>query len=404
MLFTIAWRNIWRKKTRSIIIIASMVIGLWAGIFVMGFYNGMAESRVKTAIQNEISHLQIHTEDFKNDPQPQFVIANSDSVLDVVRTNANVKAASGRDVIAGMLMTATSSNGVQIFGVNPTDESQTTQIDKYVIEGNFLNDGKKNQVVIGDKLATKMKLKLKSKIVLTFQDKDGNLVSGAFRVSGIFKTDNALLNERIIYTNEKDLSALLGTGNDVHEIAILLRSNEVLNTADEELKKQFPQLKVETWMEISPETSIVLGSTERFSTIFLIIILLALAFGIVNTMLMAILDRRRELGMMISLGMNRIRMFVMVVYETFLLVMAGCPIGLLIGAITVETLSRKGMNIGSIMGKTMEQYGYSSIIYPKMGWSNYSEVIILVACVAVFSGIFPAVKAMRLNPATAIKL
>ena len=119
---------------------------------------------------------------------------------------------------------------------------------------------------------------------------------------------------------------------------------------------------------------------------------------------MAILDRRRELGMMISLGMNRIRIFVMVVYETFLLVMAGCPIGLLIGAITVESLSKKGMNISSIMGKTMEQYGYSSVIYPTMDWSHYSEVIILVACVALFSGIFPAVKAMRLNPAQAIKL
>lgn len=246
MLFIIAWRNIWRNKVRSIIIIASMVIGLWAGLFVMGFYSGMAQSRVQTAIQNEISHMQIHTSEFRNDPQPQYAILNSDSVLHRVRAEQNVKAASGRNLVAGMLMTATGSNGVQIFGVNPADESQVTQIDKYITEGNFLSGEKKNQVVIGEKLADKMKLKLKSKIVLTFQDKDGNLVSGAFRISGIFKTSNALLNERIIYTNQKDLAVLLGTGSDVQEIAILLKSNEALSVAAAALKKQFPDLKVET--------------------------------------------------------------------------------------------------------------------------------------------------------------
>ena len=404
MLFIIAWRNIWRNKVRSIIIIASMVIGLWAGLFVMGFYSGMAQSRVQTAIQNEISHIQIHTAEFRNDPQPQYAIRNSDSVLHRVRAEHNVKAASGRNLVAGMLMTATGSNGVQIFGVNPADESQVTQMDKYIIEGNFLSGEKKNQVVIGEKLADKMKLKLKSKIVLTFQDKDGNLISGAFRISGIFKTSNALLNERIIYTNQKDLAVLLGTGSDVQEIAILLKSNEALSIAAAALQKQFPDLKVETWMEISPETSVVLGTTERFSTIFLIIILLALAFGIINTMLMAILERRRELGMMISLGMNRFRIFGMVVYETFLLVMIGCPFGILIGSLTIQWLNRRGMDLSSIMEKTMEQYGYSSVIYPQLNLQHYMQVIILVACVALFSGIFPALKAMRLNPAQAIKV
>jgi len=234
-------------------------------------------------------------------------------------------------------------------------------------------------------------------------DKDDNLASGAFKVTGIFRSDNSAWDEMNVFVKREDLNPLLAIDSDaVHEVAILLNTNRKIDTAQAILKADFPQYRVESWMEIAPEISVIISMMTQVSVVFVVVILLALSFGIVNTMLMAVLERTREIGMMIALGMTRARIFALVVTETFFLVMLGCPVGMLIGLGTIRYLFIHGLNF-SWVARSMSNMGFSSIIHPDLPWSQYQQIIILVIITALLSAIFPAIKALRLNPAETIK-
>ena len=331
MIFIMAWRNIWRNKMRSIVIMLSIAIGLFAGIAVLALYKGMMKSRVRTVIDAEVGHLQIHDRNFKKDYSPEFVITNGDKILNLITSLPEIKMAAPRSITNGMLATATGSAGVQINGVIPDLEYEASQLKKKIIEGNEFDSTKKNEVMIGKKLATKMKLKTGSKLVLTFTDTSGNMVAGAFRVAAVYQSDNGPLDERNVYVTLNDLNDLLNTGNAFHEIVVLLKNDEDIKIVQQKLKQVCPLLTIETWKEISPETDLLVNTTNQYSYIIMIIIMFALAFGIINTMLMAILERTREIGMMVALGTNKLKIFLLVLLETFFLTLAGTPIGILTG-------------------------------------------------------------------------
>lgn len=178
MKWSLAWRNIWRNRTRSLIIMASVAIGLFAGIFVLALYEGIIKSRVRSVIDTEVGHLQIHDQRFKDDYDPKFNF-NGDLMIGNLKTLGLVRYLAARTVTQGMLSTATGSADVCINGITNIDENTASKLRDKIKEGNELNQEKKNGVLIGRKLANKMKLKLGSKIVLTFTDNDGNLTSGA---------------------------------------------------------------------------------------------------------------------------------------------------------------------------------------------------------------------------------
>ena len=405
VLIKIAWRNIWRNSVRSLVIITSIVLGLWIGTFVNALYYGMGEDRVNIAIQNEISHIQIHHPGFKENYKAKYVVRLDDTLKAKLSNTANVQSWSARTIAPGMLATTSGSTGMQINGVDPAAEDSTTHLASKITEGKYLGAGKANQIIIGEKLAKRMKLKIKSKVVLTFLDKDDNIASGAFRVAGIFESNNSGWDNANVFVRKEDVNPLLGIdSNSAHEIAILLNSNRNIDTATAHLKSVLPQYKVESWMEISPETSVIISLMSQVSVVFIIIILLALSFGIVNTMLMAVLERTREIGMLLALGMNRAKVFSLITFETFFLVMLGCPIGMLIGWGTVHYLSVHGLDTAALAPKsTMSSYGFNNVLHPDLPLKSYLQIIGLVVLTALLSAIFPAIKALKLNPAETIK-
>ena len=403
MLFILAWRNIWRNKMRSAVVIISVIIGLWAGAMIMGVESGMAEQRQNDAIQNEVSHIQIHLKEFKTDKEPVFVIPETERVIAAISKSENVKAVSGRLVTMGMILTASNSAGVKINGVVPEDEAKIIGLDRKIVAGNFFVPEKLNQILIGDRLADKMKLKVKSRIVLTFSDKVGNVVSGSFRVAGIFNTDNIAIDEAVVYTRIQDMSSLLLTEKNVHEIAILLTGNEKLEFEVAKIKGEFPTLIVESWREAAPEIGLLIDMVAVLTKVIMIVILFALAFGIINTMLMAMLERTREIGMMMALGLNKLKLFLLVLFETAILVLIGCPFGLLLSYGVINIYAKRGINLGAY-GNALETLGLSNIIYPKVELRQYEQIIFLVIITALIASIFPARKALRIQPAESIKI
>lgn len=245
--------------------------------------------------------------------------------------------------------------------------------------------------------------RIRSKITVTLQNIKGELVYVTFRVKGIYKTDNAMFDGVTAFVKANVLQNATGlASDDYHEIAILSENDEDGISASKLLKKEFPKLEVMSWKEMSPELSYYSDFMKVLDYIYVSIFLFALAFGIINTMLMAVLERVKELGMLMAIGMNKKRVFSMIMLESIFLSLTGAVIGMVISGLTVSYLGKTGINL-SMWAEGLEAFGYASIIYPNIPFDIFVGVTILVIITGILSSIWPARKALKLNPADALR-
>lgn len=403
MLFQIAWRNIWRNKSRSLVVISSIIIGVWAGIFILSFSWGMYKNNIDETVYKQLSHIQIHHPTFIEENDSKFTISNIETIVGQFQADNRIASISSRVISTGMIGSPTTASGVKIYGIDPLSEIRQIALDESVREGAYFNSGKENEILIGEKLAKKLKIKLKSKVVLTFTNVQSELVSGAFRVGGIYRSKNILLDEVNVYVQQDHLRELLELKpSESNEIAILVKDEEQLDAVKNYSRTVVSKGKIEDWKELSPELGMIIESFNLYTYILTGIILLALTFGIINTMLMSVLERIRELGMLMAIGLNKRKIFLMIMLETFYLTLVGSPLGLLIGWLTVMLLGKIGINI-SMFSEGLASYGFSSMIYPALDSQNYFIIASMCFLTALLSAIYPAYKALQLNPSEAIR-
>ncbi len=403
MIRIMAWRNIWRSTTRSLVVIIAIALGIWAALFMGGFATGMINSYVDSAISTMVGHIQIHHPEFPEDKEVEYILEQPEQMAATLQQYDYLKALSCRSVANGMIASSNGARGIQIQGVDPGAEAEVRQLDRKVIEGEYLSEEKRNPILVSQRIADKLKLKVRSRLVLTFQDKEGEIVSAAFRVAGVFDTQNNPFDEGHVFVLRSDLNRLIGISPEAaHEIAVLLSDNQQVREVLPEWKAQFDHSLVEPYYEIAPDLQLYESQMSSITSIYLVVILLALIFGIINTMLMAILERLKELGMLMAIGMNKLQVFLMIVLETFMLSFVGVPLGLLLGWLTVFYFGQNGLNL-SAFSESMQMYGMSDMVYFDLNASSYWQVPLMVAITALLASIYPAIKAIRLRPVEAIR-
>ncbi len=406
MIWKIAWKNIWRNKSRSLVVIIAITLGLTGGIFTSALMLGMSQQKVTSAIQNEVSHIQIHNPLFLENTEIQYTIENADSIVDEIKKLPEVKAVCQRTKTTAMASTARTGTGIIVLGINPEEEKTVSGIYKTIADtnGTYFGTKKRNPIVIGKKLAKELNAKLRSKIVLSFQAIDGSLIYSAFRVVGIYKTKNSLFDETTVFIKNKDFLKLTGLKKaSTHEIAIILyNEGKTLTEFSNKLKTLFPKLNIMTWKTIEPGLGMIADIYDAILYVFLIIILLALCFGIINTMLMSVLERVKEIGMLMAIGMSKTRIFKMIMLETVFLAFTGGIAGMIISFFLVNYFGKVGINL-SMFEKAWASFGFDSYIYPKINATYYITITIMVVLTGIFASIYPAKKALSLNPVDALK-
>ena len=403
MIVRLAWRNIWRNKMRSLVIIASVTAGLFAGMAIMALYKGMMKSRIRTVIDTETGHIQLHAKGFMGDLDPKLFIQGDKKMMATLSADKTIKSFAQRTITAGMVSTPNGSSGVSIIGISSSEEINVSGLGKKMREGKMDWPPKKRGILMGKKLAKKLKLAVGEKVVVTMTDTADNLISAAYRIQGIYQSANAPLDEVNVYIHRKDLQEMLGLGNQVHEMAVVLQDDTLLQHTVQRLANQFPSLAVESWKELSPETSLMAETVDTLSYIILVIILVALSFGIMNTMMMSILERRHEIGMMMALGMGRLPLLMLIMTETFFLTVTGIPIALAIGTITIEHYAKKGMDLSGMGKEMMESFGFETMIYPDFPSDKIGFIVLLVLATALVSSIIPILKSLRMDPVSALQ-
>lgn len=400
MILKIAWKNIWRNKVRSFVVITAIGLGLWAGIFGSAFVTGMMQSKVDTAVKNELSHIQIHQPKFTDEYNGKLIINNSEELIKTLNADKEIRFVSERVVTMGMMASSRNQSAIKLLGVNKQDEAQITEIDKNIIDGAFFEKKSKNPIVVSKETAEAYKIKINSKVTVTFQDIDGEITAAAFRVVGIYNTTNNMYDKMNALVQIDDLRKLFNIDQGAHEIAIWLNNHEMAQSVADKYKLVFKDLEVKSWLEIQPEMSYMLEMMDLYLYIIVGIILVALLFSIVNTMLMAVLERVKEIGMLMAIGMTKGRVFSMIMTETVLMSLIGVPLGVLISQISISYFGTVGIDLSSAQ---YEDMGFSSIIYPYIEASRYLEVTLMVFIMSLIAALYPARKALKLNPVTAIR-
>ena len=397
----IAWRNIWRTPMRSLIVIGSIVMGIWAGIFVVAFSYGLNKQRTESSIKNAISHIQIHHPEYQKEYDSKFYLGEPDQLNSVLESDKSIESYAFRTLLNGMVSSPIKSNGVRIIGVNKNQEKELTSIYSGLVKGTYFESKRRNPILIGEALAEKLKVKLQSKVVLTFQDTENTIISGAFRVCGIYKTQYSKYDQGTVFIENKDLHRLLKSEN-FHQVALLCNSIDQVDSTYNSLKTNLPEYEVKDWKSIAPELAYADKIMESWLFLIMIIIMLALIFGIINTMLMAVFERRKELGMLMAIGMNRSKIFLLILIETLFLSLIGAPTGLVLGAITIKITSETGINLAFI-SKGLENVGLGSVIYPQIESYFYLFITVMVFLFTLIAAIYPSRKALMLKPTEAIR-
>lgn len=404
MIWAIAWRNVWRNKVRSIVMIVAIALGLLAGVFTMAFMKGAVDARIESATKTELAHLQIHAPHYRDNHETELYISNADQLLHKIKNIETVKAASYRLLAEPFIMAAHGTGGGKLIGVDPENEKTVSDINEHITEGTYLEKtSRMPPILIGEKLAKKLKLKTGSKVNVQMVDLNGDLSAKGYRVCGIYKTTNTTYDQMTLFTCYQDLQSQLGIAdNTAHEIAIALDNGDEAAITKPSIENIAGGNDVNTWKELSPEMSILSESMDEYMYIFILIILLGLCFGIINTMLMAVLERVKEIGMLMAVGMNKRKIFWMIILESVMLTLFGGILGIALGSGVTKFFETTPIDV-SAFSDGLEKYGYATQIYTSLQTETLITITMLVILTGIISAIYPARKALKLNPAEATR-
>ncbi|WP_343291753.1 ABC transporter permease [Vibrio harveyi] len=407
MLVKLAWRNLWRNKLRTSIMLGAMVFGLMGVVAMMGFMNGLVDSMIKNAISWQTSHLQIQQKSYLVNPELKDVIPDANKIGKVLSANREVKAISERFLADGMIASARSTRGIRINGVNIEQEQNITPLSKHIVDGEWLNEEGRNPILVSSKIAERLKLRVGSKVVLTLSDVNGEVAGAAFRVRGIFKTPSTGFDDGNVYVRKTDLEKVAGLSG-THEIAILLTSNN-----DAELKQLLafthsilpPEskglLSVRPWQEIQPLLSTMMSTMDVSNQVMLVVFVLAMTLGIINIMLMSVFERTREFGVLMAVGMQKHKIRLLIVFETLFLGLSGCALGLLGSAIMLKVLSVTGLSLAG-MAEGLGAYGVDTLLYPRVSIAEYQMIMVAIFVASLIAALYPARQILKHRPVDAM--
>jgi len=472
MLLSIAWKNIWRKPSRSLVLITAIAIGLAGGVFTIALADGMLKQRNEEAINQQYSHIQFHNKEFYDNPKIKYIIPDAQNLINELQQDSYVQSVSDRLKFLGIANSARNSQGVMIVGINPDKEKEVTTIYDCMIDSSssYITNESTNDIVISGKMAQNLMLvfyeynencrieleaynfkpelldkltpildistrsknnfkdslrkylsseeydkfadmiteqstqySLNKKITLKFNDVNGNFVEEAFKVVGIYRTNDAMFDNMNVFVNKNYIAKLLNVPAETStEIAVITTDIKKVKDISKDLKENHKDLLIESYIDLDPMSVWQNEFISIFYNVIIAFILFALSFGIINTILMSVMERTKEIGMIMSIGMKKSKIFAMIMLESIMVSLTGGVVGMIVGAAVSLYFSKAGIDL-SAYSSAMESFGMNSVMYPNLSIDFFIGITILVILTGILSAIYPARRALKLNPSEALR-
>ncbi|MDH3218699.1 MAG: ABC transporter permease [Gammaproteobacteria bacterium] len=400
-LLTLSWRNLWRNHRRTLIMLGAISIGVWAMIFMTALMRGMVDDMLDQGIRNLPGQIQIQHPEFLDDPSVVNNIPEPQGELLAALNQPGLKRWATRIKVPAVIASERESRGVTLLGVEPDAEPDITGIPARVIEGRFLQSNQDDGIVIDAKLAERLETRLGKRVVLMSQDPENNISERGFRIVGIYRTRLPGVEQFDVYAAKDTLQELLRIEGRVSQIVLVDDDYREIENLYQRIRQAAPAgSEVKAWYEIDTYLASMINMMDGFVLVWVIIIFLALSFGLANTLVMSVFERVREIGLIQALGMRPGLIVSQILLESLLLLLIGLVIGNLLAYITVKPLE-SGLDI-SVVAEGMAMMGASSMLYPNLTLHDMVLANTVVIILGVLTSILPAWRAARLDPVRAL--
>jgi putative ABC transport system permease protein len=402
----IGWRNMWRQKRRSLVVLSSMALGIFAMIISIGFINGITVQMVDNIISTSLGHIAIHKKGFQDSMKLEYNFYPDKRIYGILQRDKTITAFAPRVKVQGMARSSESSRGILAVGIDPEMEKKVSKIFFYTIKKNgsrYLSDPSADEVLISRSLAEKLNLYLGDKLVVMIQDKHNEIVGVGLKVIGFYETPDDTFNKYVIFTGIKKLQEITGLGRNISEITILTRSKDDVGRVKKYLINAIDRkdLEVLTWKDMAPNLVSSINLMDTMMYIFFMIIFVTVVFSVANTLIMSIMERFHELGVMKCIGTRPSQIFFMVVFEAINLGVVGLAMGIIIGVPLVLVMGHTGLDL-SFAVEALRKWRVGSTIYPLLRFKDLIAATLVVFITTVVASIYPAAKAARIKPFEAL--
>ncbi len=402
----ISWRNIWRSKRRSLVVIASVAIGIIGMLIMMSFMNSMTIQMIDNTINTSMGHIAIHDKGFQDSMKLKYNFSPDMKIRKIVKQQKGAFRIVERIKMEGMVSSSETSRRVMIMGVNPKQERNVSKIYDYTLKKNgskFLTDSNSDSILISKSLAKKLQLDIGERIKVMIQDKNNKIQQVAFFIGGVFKTPMESFDKFVVFVGLQKMQQLTGIGNNISEINIILKDKENVDAAKASLisKINRKDLEILSWKDMAPQLVSAVKLFDSSMYIFFAIVFITVVFSIANTMVMAIMERFHEIGVMKSIGTKPSQIFSMILFEAVNLSFIGLLTGLIVSFIVMFYWSFGGLDL-SLFSDGMRALGSGSILHPFLRIKDVVAAVGIVVFTAFIAALYPAIKAARIKPLEAL--
>ncbi|MFQ5798228.1 MAG: ABC transporter permease [Bacteroidota bacterium] len=405
LLLRLAWRNVWRNKRRSIITILAVTFAAMFSIAMRGIQLGTYEVNIRTAVSMFSSYLQIQRTGYQENPSLQRSIPYEETLESLIKAQPAVTGYAPRIYADGLVSFKDNSLGVAIIGIDPNLENSVSILHKKVDVGKFFRSDSSDEVVVGYKLLRNLRAAVGDKIVVLTQGYYGSLGNMLLRISGTIKTGSQALDGAAVFMGFTTAQELLDMGNRVTVIALSLTDlNRVTPTkAQLNQKVRNSNLTVLSWDEVMPELKQSIELDNIGGLLFLGILIVVVAFGILNTVLMSVTERFREFGILLSVGMPQMKLVTIVFIETIIIAVIGLLLGNMLAAGINYYIVLNPIVFSGDFGAIYEEYGFLPRLESSLKLSIFINSTISILVIALASFLYPGYKLWRLQPLKGIR-
>ncbi len=393
----IAWRNLWRNKRRTLITVASIFFGVLLSAYMTSMQEGSYEKMVDMVVKYYSGYMQVHHENYWESKSINDTFEDTPELRQSILDHPEVDFVIPRLKSFALASSEELTKGVLVMGIEPESENRLTSLKGNVNQGSYLQANDQG-LLVGEGLAKYLHLGVNDTLVMISQGYHGISAAGKYPIRGIIKHASPQLNKMIVYMTLPNSQDFFSTGNRLTSLVVNITDTNLLNRSLKQLRTDLkPPYSIMSWQEMSPEMVQQIESDRAGGIIMKAVLYIVIGFGILGTIMMMIAERRREFGVMIAIGMQRIKLGAILFYETLFIGTIGALSGLLVSIPILMIQAQNPIPLTGQAAQVMDDYGFEPYMFfsltPSVFWHQALTVLIITMIIAIY----PIISANRMK-------